>query len=280
MSQCASQLSLDNPESALSRMQLMLQEQHKQTLEATNQLSSSLNLAVSQLQVRKAEAARSTIHGVDFEAAVGEQIRQLADAAGDVFEEVGASTGVIPNSKVGDFVLTVGPEKAATGARIVWEAKASASYDLPKTLAEADVARRNRNAGVCIFVHAARTAQPGIPAFARYGHDIVLRWNEEDPATDLWLRAASMVASALSVRAAAHDRKDAASFKVVDGAIERIRKQIEGFEEIRKSATTSQSAAGKILERGRIMEDALISQVATLADEMAKLKARSGEEAG
>ena len=53
MSQCASQLSLDNPESALSRMQLMLQEQHKQTLEATNQLSSSLNLAVSQLQVRK-----------------------------------------------------------------------------------------------------------------------------------------------------------------------------------------------------------------------------------
>jgi hypothetical protein len=269
-----SQLSLDNPESALSRMQTMLQLQHKQNIEVTNQLSKTLEIAVSQLQTRRSEAVKSTQHGLAFEEAVGHELRQIAAASGDVLEDVGTSTGIIPNSKVGDFLMTVGPEKVASGARVVWEAKASGAYDLSKTLAEADVARRNRQAGVCIFVHSERTAQPSIPVFARYGHDIVLRWNEEDPATDVWLKAAGMVATALSVRAAAHDKKDAASFKVVDGAIERIRKQIEGFEEIRKSATTSKSASEKILERGRIMEDALIAQLATIADEFEKLKLR------
>lgn len=273
-----SQLSLDNPESALSRMQLMLQEQHKQTIEVTNQLSETLKIAVSQLQTRRTEAAKSTQHGLDFEQAVGHELRQIAAASGDVLEDVGTSTGIIPNNKVGDFLQTVGPEKAASGARIVWEAKASAAYDLAKTLAEADVARRNRQAGVCIFVHSEETATPSIPTFARYGMDLVLRWNESDPSTDVWLKAAAMVATALSVRAASHDKKDAASFKVVDGAIERIRKQIEGFEEIRKSATTSKSAAEKILERGRIMEETLVSQVTTIVDEFDKLKARGPED--
>lgn len=272
-----SQLSLDNPESALSRMQTMLQDHHKQTLDVTNQLSETLKVAVSQLQTRRAEAAKSTQHGLDFEEAIGHEIRQIAASSGDVVEDVGTSTGIIPNSKVGDFVMTVGPEKAASGARIVWEAKASAAYDLAKTLAEADVARRNRQAGVCIFVHSEATAQPSIPTFARYGLDLVLRWNESDPATDVWLKAATMVATALSVRAASHDKKDAASFKVVDAAIERIRKQIDGFDEIRKSATSSKSAAEKILERGRIMEEALVAQVGTIAEEFEKLKARGGE---
>lgn len=273
----SSQLSLDNPDSSLSRMQQMLHDHHKQNLEATNQLSHTLSLAVSQLQTRREEAAKSTLHGLAFEEAVGNQIRQMASAVGDVLEDVGASTGVIPNSKVGDFVITIGPEKAAAGARVVWEAKASGAYDLVKTLAEADVARRNRQAGVCVFVLSEKTAQSSIPRFARYGHDIVLRWHEDDPASDVWLKAASMVASALSVRAASHDKQDAASFKILDGAIERIRKQIEGFEEIRKSAATSKSSAEKILDRGRIMEEGLMAQVNALSDEIAKLKVRADE---
>lgn len=276
----SSQLSLDNPESALSRMQQMLQDQHRQTIALTQELSANLQLAVSQLQTRREEAAKSTLHGLDFEAAVGEQVRVLAAAAGDVVEDVGASTGVIPNCKTGDFVVTVGPEKVASGARVVWEAKASASYDLKVTLEEAERARRNRQAGVCVFVHAERTAQPGIPAFARYGHDLVLRWNEDDPASDVWLKAAAMVALALSVRAAAHDKKDAASFKKIDGAIERIRKQVDYFADLRTYATTSKGAVEKILARSQSMEEALMGQMEALVEELTKLKARAGDDAG
>jgi len=62
-----------------------------------------------------------------------------------------------------------------------------------------------------------------------------------------------------------------------DGAIERIRKAIEGFEEISTCATTTQKAAERILRRAKIMEESLVSQVETIAEEALKLKARVEE---
>ncbi|MDF2461773.1 MAG: hypothetical protein K0Q43_8 [Ramlibacter sp.] len=273
-----SELSLDNQGSALCRLQAMLQENHRQQLEISSRLSETLNVAIGQLQARRQEADKSTRHGIEFEATVGDQLRSICESAGDVVQDCGLTTGLIPNKKVGDFVITIGPEKAAAGARIVIEAKESASYDLASTLEESDVARRNRGAAVCVFIHSEKTAQAGIPVFNRYGHDIVVRWNAEDPATDVWLKAALMVATAMSVRAAVHDKKDAASFQKVDEAVARIRKQVEGFEQIRNSATTSSNAAGKILERAKIMEDTLLSQLETLCEQVAKLKARQDTE--
>lgn len=275
----SAELSLDNQSSALSRLQAMLRENHSQQVEMANKLSSSLEVAVAQLHARRQEADRSTRHGLEFEAAVCDQVRGICQAAGDVVQDVGAMTGLIPNKKVGDAVITIGPEKAAAGARIVVEAKENASYDLMATLGEADVARRNRGASVCIFVHSEKTAQAGIPAFQRYGQDIVIRWNSEDPGTDLWLKAAIMVGCAMSVKAASHDKQDAVSFERLDEAAARIRKQIDGFDLIRTSAQTSSNAAGKILERARIMEETLLGQLDVVCGEVAKLKARHDTEA-
>ncbi|MES2978020.1 MAG: hypothetical protein V4731_06330 [Pseudomonadota bacterium] len=267
------ELSLDNAGSALSRLQLMLQENHKQHLELANKLAENLNVAIGQLQVRRQEADKSTRHGLEFEATVCDQVRVICAGVGDVVQDCGTTTGLIPNKKVGDAVITIGPEKVAAGARIVIEAKESASYDLTATLAEADVARRNRGAGVCIFVHSQKTAQAGIPGFQRFGQDIVIRWDADDAASDVWLKAAIMVATAMSVRAATHDKKDAASFNKIDDALTRIRKQVDGFEVIRTSANTAGSAAGKIMERAKIMEDTMLTQLASLCDEVSKLKA-------
>jgi hypothetical protein len=173
--------------------------------------------------------------------------------------------------------LPVADAQLAAGARIVVEAKQHAGYDLSRSLEEADVARRNRNAAVCIFVHSARTAPDSIPAFQRFGHDLVVRWDAEDHASDVWLKAALMVATALSVRAASHDKQEAASFAKIDGAIERIRKHIEGFEEINTAASTSQKAAERILRRAKLMEDGLGDQIVTVAEEVLKLKARADQ---
>lgn len=215
-------------------------------------------------------------NGLIFEAALGEHSRVLATASGDIAQDTGATTGVIPNCKVGDHVIVFGPEKLAAGARIVIEAKESASYDLSKTLEEADVARRNRDAAVCVFVHSTKTAHDSIPTIQRYGHDLVVRWDAEDATGDVWLKAALMVATALSVKAANHNKQDAASFARVDGAIERIRKTIEGFEEITTSATPRKRPPSAS-KRAKIMEDSLISQIETIAEEAAKLKVRAGE---
>jgi hypothetical protein len=81
------------------------------------------------------------------------------------------------------------------------------------------------------------------------------------------------------VRAATHDKQDAASFQVVDNAVARMRKQVEGFETIRKSAQTSSNAAGTILERAKIMETTMLEQLTALCDEVAKLKARQDTDA-
>lgn len=268
-----SELSLDNENSALKRMYLMLQEHQRVTVEHNTRLQETLTAAVQALQARREEAARGTQHGLEFEEALAASLREQVAAGGDIVEETGTGTGTIPNCKVGDHVITIGPEKLAAGARIVIEAKQHAGYDLARSLEEADVARRNRNAGVCLFVHSARTAQPSIPVFQRFGNDIVLRWDAEDAASDVWLRAALMVASALSVRAASHDKQDAASFAKIDGAIERIRKAVDGFEEINTAATTTQKAAERILRRAKIMEESLVAQVETVAEEALKLKA-------
>ena len=272
-----SELSLDNHGSALNRLQAMLQDNHKQQLELANNLSKTLEMAVSNLNTRREEAARSTRHGGEFEADLGALLRSVAEGAGDVVQDCGNSTGVIPNCKVGDYVLTVGPEKTAAGARIVVEAKENASYDLAKTLAEADIARRNRSAGVCIFVHSEKTAAPSVPLFSRYGHDIVLRWNAESEASDCWLKAALMVATALSVRAVQHGQKDGASFQLVDKAIEGIRKQVEGFEEIVTFANTSAGATAKILKCVDLMRDNMTSRLETLCEEIVKLKHSADE---
>jgi hypothetical protein len=267
-----SELSLDNEGSALHRLHRMLQENQGAMLRQQLELAGRLDTAIQLMAARREEATKSTRHGFEFEETLGNHLRQIVHEAGDVFQDTGETTGLRPNCKVGDHVITIGPEKIAAGARIVIEAKESASYDLAKTLEEADLARINRQAEVCIFVHSVKTAPASIPLFQRYGRDLVVKWNADDDENDVWLKAALMVAMALSVKAASHDKDEAASFEKIDKAMARIRKQIEGFEEVNTSANTIKNSAEKILTRARIMQEGLTPQIESILDEVAKLK--------
>ena len=190
-----------------------------------------------------------------------------------MLDAVGETAGVIPRCKVGDFVVTLGPESAASGAAIVVEAKAREGYTLKSTLKEADEARRNRGASVCLFVHAARTAPAGLPELHRWGQDVVVVWDDDDPATDVRLKAAYLVAKALAVRSGRQDRQDAASLAEMDAAIEAIRKQIVGFEEIQTSARTVVNGGEKILKRAELMNQEIERRVLALQGHVARLRA-------
>jgi hypothetical protein len=179
---------------------------------------------------------------------------------------------VIPRCKTGDFVVTLGPDCAGAGAAIVVEAKASGAYTLKSTLEEADSARRNRAASVCLFVHAARTAPAGLPELARYGNDVVVLWDDDDLATDVRLRAALLVAKALALRGAEPSAESVASLAEMDHAIEAIRKQISGFDEIRTSANTIVNGGHKILERARIMQEQIERRLAALGEQVGRLR--------
>lgn len=158
------------------------------------------------------------------------------------------------------------------------EAKEHAGYDLARSLEEAEVARSNRQADVCVFVHSTRTAPAGIPTFQRFGRDLVVRWNPDDDGNDVWLKAALMVATALSVKAATHDKADAASFEKIDRAVEKLRKALEGFDEVNTSANTIKNSAEKILNRARIMQESMPAQLEAIMEEMGKLKASAAKE--
>jgi hypothetical protein len=272
------ELSLDNEDSALQRLHRMLDGHHKAMLREQSELAARLDTAIESMTARRNELAKTTRHGDEFEATLGDHLRGLVQAAGDILEDTRTTTGLKPNCKVGDYVITIGPEKLAAGARIVVEAKENASCDLSKTREEADTARHNRQADVCIFVHSTKTAPPNIPTFHRYASDLIVKWDAEDDALDVWLEAALMVATALSVKAAVHDKQDAASFAKIDKAIERIGKCIEGFEEINTSAKTAKSAAERILSRAELMHGDLSKQVLSILNEVTKLKDDSAKD--
>ena len=80
---------------------------------------------LERIVTRRDDARRSTLHGDEFELRVGEQSQAWCLAGDDVLDAVGDTSGVIPRCKVGDFVVTMGPDSAAAGAHIVVEAKAS-----------------------------------------------------------------------------------------------------------------------------------------------------------
>lgn len=272
-SQISAQFSLDNPESGLTRIVQRIESLERAQTERSREFELRVTGILEKLVVRRDESRRGTQHGNEFEARVGEQMQASCIEGDDVLDAVGATTGTVPRSKVGDFVVTLGPDSAAPGAAIVVEAKARDGMTLKATLEEADEARRNRGASVCLFVHAARTAPAGLPELRRWGNDIVVIWDEDDAATDIRLKAAYQAAKALAVRAGRDGEEEAASLAEMDAAIEAIRKQIAGFEEIQTTARTVINGGEKIHNRARIMGEEIERRLLTLQDHARRLRA-------
>lgn len=272
-SQISAQFSLDNPESGLTRIVQRIESLERAQTERSREFELRVTGILEKLVLRRDESRRGTQHGNDFEAKVGERLQAACIDGEDLLDAVGATTGRVPRSKVGDFVVTLGPDSAAPDATIVVEAKARDGMTLKATLEEADEARRNRGASVCLFVHAARTAPSGLPELRRWGNDIVVIWDDDDAATDIRLKAAYLVAKALAVRAGKHDVEETASLAEVDAAIEGIRKQIAGFEEIQTTARTVVNGGDKILNRAKIMGEEIERRLLTLQDHAHRLRA-------
>ena len=269
--QISSQFSLDNEGSALARMRRellgVIEEQHKTNAEFQREVLRTL----TEMTARKEEAQRSTTHGLVFEDAVAGFV-STRQAEGDTATRTGNTTGLIRNNKKGDCVIQLGPDTTAPGARIVVEAKEDQSYTLRKALAEIEEARRNRDAGMGIFVFSKRTA-PGEVAepLARYGNDVVIVWDADDPATDAYLIAVLSVARALSVRGQG-DAAAGPDTETLEKAVREVERQAAGLDEITKSAQAIDSHVSKILERTRIVRNGLERQVGVLDEQVTGLR--------
>lgn len=270
--QITDELTLDSETSALARMRRELIGIAEKQGQALAEIQERVKVELAKLTERRDERAKTTAHGGDFESALLRWLERRAHESGDVFEATGAAPGAIKNSKVGDAVVELGPDARAAGARIVFEAKESASTRLAAAREEIETARKNRSAEVGVFVLSVRSAPPGWERFRAIGSDLFVVWDAEDERTDVFLEAALAVARALCARARADAGCDV-DFDAFERAIRDVEKQIEGLDEIKTSAGTIESSVARIKRRADILETNLRRAVGKL-DESREAVAR------
>ncbi|MCA9235007.1 MAG: hypothetical protein KDA44_06035 [Planctomycetales bacterium] len=271
------EFSLDNEQSALRRLKTELTTILEAHVKTNAEFQDEVKQSLTKLVTRREEQARGTQHGATFEAAVVEFVQHDAQRRGDVAEATGATTGLIKNCKIGDAVVELGPDCAAAGARIVIEAKEEGRYSLSKAREEIEQARKNRGAGQGVFVFSQQTAPAGLAPLARYGADVVVAWDAEDPATDAYLHAALEISRALCIREGQSAARETVDFEPIDRAVLDIEKRVSNLDQIRKSADTIKSSSETILDRVRIDQAALEKQVGVLRDAMTTVRRVLGE---
>lgn len=266
------EFSLDDEHSALSRMKGELLSILEKQTQTNSTFQEEVKVALAKLTARREEAQRSTQHGVAFEDAVCGFLEFHAQQKGDIAARTGQTTGLIKNSKKGDCVVELGPDSAAPGARIVVEAKEDADYTLSAARAEIELARKNRDAQMGLFVFSKRTAPKTLGDFLHLGNDVFVVWDPEDATSDLHLKMGMTVARALCIRVERHDHSREADFGAIAAAILEIEKQSQALNEVTTSGETIKKGAENILNRVRISRKSLERQVEILQDRIGDLK--------
>ncbi|MBI1348218.1 hypothetical protein GC163_18240 [bacterium] len=266
-------LSLDEEDSALARLKRELFSLFTVHRDENAKFQEEVKLALNTMVARKAEAAKSTRHGLDFEAALLHLLQLEAQKSGDCCEASGARVGRIKNCKKGDAVIELGPESIAPGARIVVEAKEEAGYQLTDARAEIDEARKNRDAQVGLFVFSQKTAPAALEPLSRLGNDVFVVWDPEDPNTELTLKLSVSLCRALAVRQEMKDQAQTEDWQAIEAAIIHIEKAIGGFDEMQTSADQVAKHAEKMLKRIGLMRKELEKQIEILREKTSGLKA-------
>ena len=271
--QIGKNLTLDDEGSALARLRRELFGVIDELVKSNVEFQSQVREALARLDTRRKHDASTPRHGVTFEEQLGALLADEAQRLGDLYSATGDTTGAIKQCKKGDHVIELAPESAAAHALIVWEAKERDGYSLRAALEEIEGARRNRSAQVGVFVFSRRTAPEGVESLQRYGSDIVVVWDAEDPASDLSVRAAYSLARALAVRERRNDRQAVALVSEIERAARGIERQVGQMAEIRRWAETVKGHGEKIADRSLRVAEQLRGDVRTLDGLVAAIRA-------
>ncbi|HXX67866.1 MAG TPA: restriction endonuclease [Polyangiaceae bacterium] len=252
-------LTLDDPDSPLRRLRDELMGAVASFGESSTRFQSDVRATLEAFRVRREEAARSSAHGHTFEYAAGEMLQAEAAGCGDVCERLSGTPGR-EGRKTGDYVLTLSPESAAPGTKIVFECKAEKGYTEAEALEELALARKNREAQAGVFVVARESAKEGFTPFRRVGMDVLVVWDAEDSGTDVYLKAAVSIARALVVeqhRAIDRSEGDLRELEQSIGAIERLVTTVESIAHDARNIVKKGNKIGKAAEgvKERLVEE-------------------------
>ena len=272
----ASEWSLDNENSSVARFKKDVAASIDKLVEGQNLFQKEVVRELAALREKRATEAVTTRKGATFEEALGSVVRAEAEKAREKFDAVGLTVGEIKNCKKGDFTIELGPDSAAPGERIVVEAKEDAGFTMRLAMEELGIARPNRKAQAGIFVLSRAVAPEGMARFQRFGNDIVIVWDVEDPSTDLWLLAALEVSRALVVRRAREAVATSTSLAEIDTAIAQLEKDATGLQNIATYANTVTIASDKIREEVERLVKKVTKRIAEMREGVETLKGAGG----
>ena len=253
-------LTLDREDSPMARMRREFIDILEKESDKNQSFRAEVLTHLEAKNVRKDEASRSTHQGWTFEDQVNDHIERKSQEKGEYFEATGMSTGRKGSKKVGDGVITLGPDTRAPEARIVIEAKKAKNYTLKKALDELESARENREAQAGIFVFAVDSAPKNVQPVECYGCDVVVMWDPEDETTDAYLYAGITIARSIVIK---EMNRDDSEIDIVglEQAVRDIEAQATEIDKIITKARSVEKAGkdiGKSADniRGRLFDQA------------------------
>ena len=267
-------LSLDLEQSPLSRLRREILAVIEGMTKTNNEFQEQVRKSLDSMIIRKAEAARSTTHGLEYQDAVGMLVRQESQRLGDMFEATKDKAGKVNRCKVGDHVVTMGEESAAPGARIVYESKQDKSYTQRDALAELQRARENREAQVGVFVFSRRSAPEGMEPLTRMGKDLIVIWDAEDPQSDFVLKIAISVARMITVNERKISDALTANISEIQASIDAMIKDVAVLDEIVRLAKSAESNTSKIATKAEKLKKKVDETLEELLDNMKQIEAQ------
>jgi hypothetical protein len=268
-------LTLDNPASPLSLLRKELMDAVAVFSDSNSRFQSDMRATLETFRVRREEAARSSLHGHSFEYAAGELLQLEAQHGGDVCERLSGTPGR-EGRKTGDYVLTLGPESAAPGAKIVVECKAERGYTEAQAFDELSLARKNREAQVGVFVVARESAKEGFATFRRVGPDVLVIWDADDPGTDVYVKAAVSIARALVVEQHRTSDRSEADVREVEQSIRAIERLVTTVDSIAHDARNIVKKGTKIGKAAEGVKERLVEEVERLKGVVAGMQGQQG----
>ena len=264
-------LSLDKEQSPLSRLRRELLNIFTGLEKNNREFQEQVRVTLESLKVRRNEAERSTTHGFDFEQSVGAFIQREAQRVGDLFIATAETAGKIPRCKVGDFVVSLGPDTAAPKIKIVFESKDNKAYTVKNAIDELQTARENREAQIGVFVFSRAAAPAGMDPLNRWGQDILVVWDAEDPATDVYLKAAISMARLMVVRESRRSAKTTACIVEMDTAVSTLTRDISLLDDITRLAQTIKNNGENIAGKCDSLRKKIEKQLDTLREHIAAM---------
>lgn len=180
---------------ARSQTEILCAQQERQ-----EKFEKEIREALARIETKRLQDRKTPRGGLDFEQAVAEFVIGAVRGAPCLVDVTGNNAGNLSRCKKGDVVVRFTSESAFEGAAVVFEAKRDASYTPQKALEELDAARKNRAAAAGVFVMAKSHAADSFPRFARYGHNVLISWDDQDGSSDAYLHAAVLLGLGLVTR--------------------------------------------------------------------------------